>query len=257
MFSEYLLIASIGLIVGSFLSVVIYRLPNKESLWHPASHCPNCHRSIRWYHNVPIWGYAIQKGRCNNCKAAISFIYPLTEMISALVLCFMHYQFGWSVAFYKLSFLGLLLFALSVIDFRCHIIPNRIVFVGSLFALLFLSLQGTSALKDGLIGGIIGGGGFAGVWFLGRLIYKKDTMGGGDIKLAALLGLFLGWRMLLVNVSLVFVLIAIIGWAGILLRKMNRKSEIPMAPYFAIAAVISIYFGYDIMSWYLNFIHFH
>lgn len=250
----YFITGLIGLVIGSFLNVAIYRIPLDQSLWFPASHCPHCKQVIRWYHNIPLWGYVIQKGRCVQCGEKISIVYPLVEIVTALTLCFVYGQYGHTLLFYKVSFIVLMMITLAIIDFRFHVIPDRIVLFSFPFAFLFIGLQGFDFLLDGLIGFLIGGFGLFVIAVIGRIAYKKDAMGGGDIKLAALLGLFLGWKALLFTLLTAFILMAVIGWIGIAVRKIQRGSEIPMAPFLTAAVFTSLFYGHQIMHWYFDLI---
>lgn len=250
----YFVTGLIGLMIGSFLNVVIYRVPLDQSLWFPGSHCPDCDHPIRWYHNIPLWGYVIQKGRCIHCSENISFVYPLVEIVTASTLCFMYGQFGHTVLFYKVSFMTLMMFTLARIDYEFHIIPDRIIRFSFPFAFLFIGLQDIDHLVDGAIGFLVGGMGMFIVAVIGRLFYKKDAMGGGDIKLAALLGVFLGWKVLLLSLFVAFLLMTAIGWIGIAVRKIQRGSEIPMAPFIAASVLICVFYGHEIIHWYFDLI---
>lgn len=251
-FYPYFIIVLAGLMIGSFLNVVIYRIPLEQSLWFPGSHCPKCEQPIRWHHNIPLWGYLIQRGRCAHCLESISFVYPLVEIVTAATLCFMYGQFGHTLWFYKVSFIALMMFTLACIDYRFHIIPDRIIKFSFPVAFLLTGLQGMDHLLDGVVGFLAGGLGLFGVAVIGRIAYKKDAMGGGDIKLAALLGLFLGWQALLFTLFTAFLLMTVIGWIGIAVQKIQRGSEIPMAPFLTAAVWISIFFKHQIVHWYID-----
>lgn len=254
MLTPYVILFSLGSIIGSFLNVVIYRIPNGLSLWSPPSHCPHCSHRIPWYYNVPVWGFLIQLGRCAFCKTSISFRYPAVEILSGIFTCFFFSQFGLSVVFFKLTYLALLMLVLSFIDFQKHLIPNRIVFFSFPFAVLFSVLEGKPSIIDSILGFLIGGLGLWAVWYIGHLIYKRDGIGGGDIKLAALLGVFIGWKLLLLTVFTSFILISAIGWLGIITRRLSRNSEIPLAPFLTVAIWINVFYGLDIIRWYIAFI---
>lgn len=253
----YFIIGLTGLMIGSFLNVVIYRVPLNLSLVFPGSHCPSCNHAILWYHNVPLWGYLVQRGKCVHCHKKISCTYPLVEFVSALVLCLMYWQFGHSVLFYKVSFLTLMMFVLASIDYRFHLIPDKILLFSFPFAFLFTGLQGRDSLISGFLGFIVGGAGMFIIAVIGRIAYKKDAMGGGDIKLAALLGLFLGWEELLFTLFTAFLLMTVIGWIGIAVRKIQRGSEIPMAPFLTAAVITCIFFEHQILHWYIDLIGGH
>lgn len=245
-------LAVIGLVIGSFLNVVIHRVPLRQSLWHPPSSCPLCGTRILWYHNVPVWGYLMLKGRCRSCGQPISLVYPMVELTSAAFLVALYVVIGWSIAYLKYTFLGLLLFVLTVIDWRHRIIPDRLLIFGVPVAVTFLMLEGPAAIMDGVIGMVVGGSAMWSIAAFGRMIYRTDAMGGGDIKLIAMLGLFLGWKLLLVAVLCSFLLISATGWLGVLFGKLDRRSEIPMAPFFGLSTMGSLGFGYDMIEWYLS-----
>jgi leader peptidase (prepilin peptidase)/N-methyltransferase len=253
----YFLIALTGLMIGSFLNVVIYRVPLNMSLSFPGSRCPSCEHALLWYHNIPLWGYLVQKGRCAHCQSKISLIYPLVEIVSAFVLCLMYWHFGHTVLFYKMSFLMLMMAVLAIIDYQFHIIPDKIILFSFPFAFLFTGLQGWEFLTAGIFGFLIGGLGMFLIAVIGRIAYKKDAMGGGDIKLAALLGLFLGWEALLFTLFTAFILMTVIGWIGIAVRKMQRGNEIPMAPFLTVAVITCVFFEHEILHWYIHFIGGH
>lgn len=250
--SPDLLIAAAGLLLGSFLNVVIHRIPLRQSLWFPASHCPHCGSPIRWYHNIPLWGYAILGGRCGSCRQKISIRYPAVELATALCLVFLHSQFGWTILFFKSAYLTFLMIVLSEIDYRSHIIPNRLLLISLPIGVGFLILEGVSSLVAGMAGMVMGGAIMTGIALVGRRVYKRDAMGGGDIKLTALLGLFLGWKLLAMVLFLTFLFISVAGWIGVLFRKLDRRAEIPMAPFFAMAMMGSLLFGADLIQWYLD-----
>lgn len=238
--------------IGSFLNVVIHRIPLGQSLWFPSSHCPSCENPIYWYHNIPLWGYVIQKGRCVHCNKSISAVYPLVEIATALLLCLIYGEFGHTVLFYKVSFIALMMLTLACIDFQYHIIPDRIVMFSFPIAVLFVGIQGAEHVIDGAIGMAVGGLGMFIIAVIGRIAYKKDAMGGGDIKLAALLGIFLGWQALLFTLFVTFIFMTVVGWLSIAARVMKRGSEIPMAPFLTAAVLTHFFYGYELIHWYLD-----
>lgn len=245
-------LAVAGLLIGSFLNVVIHRVPLKESLWFPPSHCPACGAPIRWFHNIPLWGYAVLGGRCRSCREKIPIRYPAVELATAVAVVFLHHQFGWSILFFKAGYLTLLMIVLAEIDYHHHIIPNRLLIFSLPIGVGFLLLEGHASLMDGMAGMAMGGVIMTGIASVGRHLYKKDAMGGGDIKLTALLGLFLGWKLLAMALLLTFAMISMTGWIGLLLKKLDRQAEIPMAPFFGMAMVGSLLFGADLIRWYLQ-----
>lgn len=247
----------VGLSVGSFLNVLIYRLPRNESIIFPASHCPSCGKILKWWENIPLLSFLILKRRCRYCSTPISFRYPLVELLTALLFLTIFFHFGLSFRTLFALFFGVLLVAVGVIDLKHQIIPNKLVFPGLgigfvglfLTALLkedFLPLAGKSSIFYSFLG-LAGGGGFL---FLFALI-KEEWMGGGDVKLAALMGLFLGGYVFLALVLGSFVG-AIVGLSLIISRRIERKTPIPFGPFLVLGALVTLFFGPQIFSFYLS-----
>jgi leader peptidase (prepilin peptidase)/N-methyltransferase len=246
-----------GTIIGSFLNVVIYRLPRRLSLWRPGSRCPKCERPIPWFANVPIWGFIILRGRCGHCRERISWRYPVVEIVAGLIVAVSFAGMGHPLVAAKTAFLGLTLLTVGLIDWEHKIIPNAVIYPGIVAGFMFAGFQSTATFTDAITGFLAGGMSFWTIAFIGRLIFRRDAMGGGDVKLAAFLGVFLGWELLVVSVLLGFVLLTVIGWIRILLRRGRRYEEIPLAPFLAAGAVAAVGFGHDMIHWYLHAIQVH
>jgi leader peptidase (prepilin peptidase) / N-methyltransferase len=240
-----------GLLMGSFGNVCIARLPTKKSIVKPRSHCPKCNALIVWYDNIPIISYLLLGGRCRNCRKNISASYPIIESISAILGVVCYYKFGWDFEslFYFIFLWGLLV--IIVIDLRHMIIPNVLTFSGIILGLIgaaskILPISFTQSLIGLLVGGGI-------LWLSGYGYYmftKRMGLGGGDIKLMAAIGAFLGLDLMILTLFVSSFLGAIVGIYLILVRKKSSKYAIPFGPYIAGGAAIALFFGYDLMRMY-------
>ncbi len=240
-----------GAVVGSFLNVCIARIPDGASIVTPSSHCPRCKQPIRFYDNIPILSYIVLKGRCRNCNEKIPFIYPAVESLAALVSLLLFLKYGPSLQYLIAFLFTSALIVITFIDLEHQIIPDVISLPGiPLFAIAAVLVMDIS-LWESLIGVLIGGGVLFAIAFGYELITKREGMGGGDIKLLAMIGGFFGWK------SLVFILLvssfvgAIIGISVILYKGGDMKYAIPFGPFLSIAAVAYIFWGTDFMNFLL------
>ena len=255
----YLVLFAFGAVIGSFLNVCIYRIPRNQSIIWPASRCTSCSNPINFYDNIPIFSYFFLRGRCRSCKAKISGRYPLVEALNAFLylLVFWRYGLGWSTAIYFALCSALIV--ITFIDYDFQIIPDRITLPGIPIGLV----AGSFILPDpflratslGLIASVIGAAGgfsfFYGVAYLSLMILKKEGMGGGDIKLMAMVGAFMGWKTVLLTTFLGSLLGAVIGVGLMVFRGREKGSLIPFGPFLAMGTLISLIFGQEILMWYL------
>lgn len=232
-----------GAIVGSFLNVVILRLPkDDESIVFPASHCTSCMADLHWYENIPILSYLVLRGKCGHCKAAISFQYPLVELIMGLLAAAVVQRFGLTITSAGYFLFCAALLVIIWIDVHHQIIPDVISLPGILIGLLFSLVSPELHWKDSLIGVLTGGGILYAIALLYFLWRKVDGMGGGDIKLLAMIGAFLGWQ------SLPFVIFAsslsgsMIGLLAMIKQKKGGQTRIPFGPFLSIAALAYLFF---------------
>ncbi len=250
-------VIAFGLLVGSFLNVVIYRVPRRESIVLPASHCPHCDHALAARDNIPLLSYLLQRGRCRYCLAPISVQYPLVEGATAAIGVIALLTYGLTLNFALAVFFLLILLTVSVIDIHHKIIPNVIIIpaivigaVGLLGMPLAgidgLSLLGGTGILPPVIGFLVGGG----LLFLLALLWPNG-MGGGDIKLAALMGLFLG-PYVIIALFLGFLLGSVGGITAMSLFGKGRKDQIPFGPYLAVSAAVTLYAGVPIARWYLG-----
>lgn len=252
-FILYIFIIIFGLALGSFLNVCIYRIPLGKSILFPSSFCPKCKKKILFRDNIPLLSYILLKGRCRNCNHKISFRYPLVELLSALLFLFIFLKSGLSWESLAYVYLGLSLIIIFFIDLGHRIIPDVITLPGMVLGILFSFLVPDKNFVNSLTGLLIGGGLFFLFAILGEAIFKKESLGGGDIKLAGMLGAFLGWEKIL----LVFFLSAILGSIiGILLmffsQEVRKDKIIPFGPFLAIATFLGIFWGEKLIRFYLE-----
>jgi len=236
---------ALGAAVGSFLNVIIHRLPEEQSIVFPASHCPVCGHAIRFYDNMPLISYVLLRGRCRDCGESIPARYPLVEGLTAVLSLMLYWKFGLSWPYLCAFVFVCALVAITFIDLDHQIIPDVISLPG--IPVFFLAAVFVMNLRvlDAFLGFLIGGGVLYGVAFFYELITKREGMGGGDIKLLAMIGAFLGWQ------SLLFVLLvssfvgAAVGITIMIVRGRDMKYAVPFGPFLALGAVAYLFFGAD------------
>ena len=248
----YLILLLLGLILGSFYNVCISRLPLDESVVWPGSRCPQCQHPLAVLDNLPLVSFLLLRGTCRYCQTPISYQYPLVEGINALATVLMGWKFGLSwVLLQALLFFGALL-VVSVIDLFHQIIPNVITYPGIVIGLVFSWLSGSPGWPSSLIGLLIGGGL---LWLLAlgyELFARREGMGGGDIKLLAMIGAFLGWPGVLVTLLSASFIGTVVGLTLILFWRKERTYAIPFGPFLSLGAVIYMFFGSILLKWYLG-----
>lgn len=233
----------LGAAIGSFLNVCIFRIPAETSIVKPASQCPKCHHPIRYRDNIPVISYLLLGGKCRDCGEKISWRYPLVELVTAILALLLFLKFDFSVSFLVYFVFTAVLIIITFIDLDHQIIPDVLTLPGipifCLSAIFILKLPWMEAL----IGLLIGGGVLFTIAFVYELITKREGMGGGDIKLLAMIGGFLGWK------SLVFVLLfssltgAVIGITAMIINKQDTKYAVPFGPFLSAAAVAYLFWG--------------
>jgi leader peptidase (prepilin peptidase)/N-methyltransferase len=242
-----------GAVVGSFLNVCIYRIPAGESIVSPASRCPHCQAPIRWYQNIPIFSYLFLGGKCASCKAHISLRYPLVEVLTGLLFALVMYRFGfhWATIIYWI-FTSILV-VVTFIDVDHRIIPDVLTLPGILLGFLGSFAIPWISWTDSLLGILVGGGSLFLVAVVYEWLTKKEGMGGGDIKLLAMLGAFLGWKAVLPVVFLSSLLGSLVGVPLMLIKKADSKLAIPFGPFLATGALLYLFWGPSFIRWYLSF----
>ena len=242
----------LGAVIGSFLNVCIYRLPNNESLVFPASHCPKCGYKIPPYDNIPLLSYLLLGGRCRSCKVRISPQYPVVELINGLLALFLFIKFGFSLTFPVLFIFCSALVVITFIDLEHRIIPDVISLPGIIAGFVVSFFLPWLGWQSSLIGILAGGGSLLLVAYGYQLITKKEGMGGGDIKLLAMMGAFLGWKAVPFIIFASSLVGSVIGVSLMLIQKKDSKLAIPFGPFLAFGAILYIFFGRQLIHWYLN-----
>ncbi|MBL7158421.1 MAG: prepilin peptidase [Candidatus Omnitrophica bacterium] len=243
----------LGAIAGSFMNVCICRLPRKESIISPGSHCPACGTHIKWYDNIPLLSFLFLAARCRHCGKRISFRYFIVEFVSGALAALLFLKFGLTPKFFASAYLAAALIVVSFIDLAVQEIPDEITLSGIVVGIVACvgspdiigRAARTTAFFDSFGGMLLGGLSIYIVGFIGEFILKKEAMGGGDVKLMAMIGAFLGWKL----VFLTFWIAPFFGGAaGIVLKMKDREnSVIPYGPYISLAALVSLFFGEEIL----------
>jgi leader peptidase (prepilin peptidase)/N-methyltransferase len=247
----YIVSIILGAMIGSFLNVCIFRLPKEESIIWPGSHCPHCKKQIKFYDNIPLISYLLLKGKCRHCKKPISFQYPLIEGITALSSLFLIMKFGPSLSYlFYFAFVAALI-VITVIDLYHQIIPDAISLPGIGVGLLASLLIPQITFFNSLIGILLGGGSLFIVATFYQWLFKREGMGGGDIKLLAMIGAFLGWKAVLLTILLSSFIGSVTGILMMVVKGKDFKYAIPFGPFLSLGAVISLFYGQNIINWYL------
>jgi leader peptidase (prepilin peptidase) / N-methyltransferase len=243
----------LGLCVGSFLNVVIYRLPLGQSLATPPSRCRKCGYSLQWFDNIPVVSWMLLRGRCRKCGVSVSWQYPLVELITAVLFLLVVWLTPVSPLMVSRLLLVCILIALFGIDLEHQILPNSITLPGIVIGLL-LSLIAPPGWKDALIGALIGGGilyAIAGAYYLWR---REEGMGMGDVKMLAMIGAFLGWKAVLVTLVLASFSGAVIGVMLLSAQRGGMKFALPFGTFLSIGALIAMFVGEPLIAWYAGFL---
>jgi leader peptidase (prepilin peptidase)/N-methyltransferase len=240
----------LGAILGSFFNVVIYRVPRGGSIIRPPSACPACGTRLRACDNIPVLGYLFLRGKCRYCAAPISARYPIVEVLSGILPVLLFIRFGFSAPFYVFWPLSCVLLVISFIDLDLRIIPDRVTLPGIAVGLIVAPLVGFLGFWDSLIGVVVGGGTLYLIGVLGELFLKKESMGGGDVKLAAMLGAFMGWKLVLVALFVAFFVGAVIGVIVMARKPKDWDSSLPFGPFIALGAVLALLWGESALAWY-------
>jgi leader peptidase (prepilin peptidase)/N-methyltransferase len=250
-----------GLITGSFFNVLIYRLPRRESIIRPASHCPGCNRPIRPWENIPLASYVLLGGKCSGCRQPISLLYPFVETITAAASLILLFTVAASrpmliapnVHLFLQCFALLLMIPITIIDFRHYIIPDALTLTLLAAGLLASFLPGDIPPFESILGGLAGAGTLLAIGWLGKLAFRKgDAMGGGDIKLCAAVGVIWGAKIALLTIFFGSLCGAVAGGATLLLGKLHQSHRIPFAPFLALGLWVAVLFGDAMVRGYLR-----
>jgi len=242
-----------GSVIGSFLNVCIYRIPQNIAIARPRSYCPKCSNPIRALDNIPIISFVMLKGRCRNCDKKIRLQYPAVELLTALLTIAVVWKFDFTILTIFYLSLVYILITISFIDLEHMIIPDSLVFAAALLGLMALIFNILPiGWMESAYGALLYGGGLALAGYAGKLIYKMETMGWGDVKLALVMGLCLGWKMSMISLLLAFLVAALFVVVGLAVGRLSRKQLIPFGPFLALGAIMTLFWGEQLFNWYLH-----
>jgi leader peptidase (prepilin peptidase)/N-methyltransferase len=246
-----LFVPAFGLVVGSFLNVCIYRLPRRQSVVWPASRCATCERELSWYENVPVVAWLVLGGRCRTCRTRISAMYPIVELVTGALFAGGFLLYGPTPLALVRIFFGCALIVLFVIDLQHRILPNVITVTGIPVGFA-CSLLMPPGWQESLIGLVVGGGL---LWVIGEVYYRArgvDGLGMGDVKMLAMIGAFLGWRLMLVTVIFASLAGALVGIGLLASGRGGMKAALPFGTFLAVGALVAAVVGDDLFTWYVS-----
>lgn len=251
-FNLYSSVVLVGLIVGSFLSVCVHRLPRKESLLCPASHCPACGVPVRWYDNIPLVSFLLLMGNCRGCGSRVAWRYPAVEALTGLLFLLTVWRFGIGARSVVLLIFLCALVVVTFVDLEHQIIPHAITLPGIPLGLIGSLITLDPSPRDAAAGALIG----AGLVYLfavyAEIAFQRESIGGGDVNLLAMIGAFLGWRLMLVSFVLAIGASACLSLGLIATRVLTRKDQIPFGPFLALGAVIALFADDRAIDWSLR-----
>ncbi|SMC25216.1 type 4 prepilin peptidase 1 Aspartic peptidase. MEROPS family A24A [Desulfacinum hydrothermale DSM 13146] len=248
-------LVAVGCCLGSFFNVVIHRLPSRQSLVFPGSRCPSCRSPIAWYDNLPLLSYLLLRGRCRSCKARISLRYPLVELLTGILALLLYRQFGLGFSFVLFFIFSALLLLIAFIDLDTYLIPDVLSLSGLVVGLIASLVGSHLSWSDSLLGALLGGGLFYAVAWAYQALRKQDGLGGGDIKLLAMIGAFTGWQGVVFTIFVSSVLGTAVG-LGMMVRHREKmaSARIPFGPFLSLGAICYLFWGKAVFQWYLGFL---
>ena len=242
----------LGIILGSFLTVCVHRVPKGLSIVAPRSACPACGKLIRWYDNVPLLSFLWLKGACRACQEAITPRYPIIELANGLGYLLVVWRFGFTWQTIVYAGLFSVFWVVTWIDWDHKIIPDVITLPGIVIGFLCGALLLPTGWFNSILGIVVGGGILLALAWISPYVFGKEGMGGGDIKFLAMVGAFLGWQQALITLMVASVFGAVIGIGLLALKVMKKGQYIPFGPYLALGALIAMIWGTDIWQWYFR-----
>lgn len=242
-----------GMIIGSFLNVCIYRIPKKESIIYPSSHCTTCHHPLKAYDLIPIISYVFLGGKCRYCKDPISIRYPIIEIVSGILWGVMGYHFGFSLKVLLAIAMGTILLVLTMIDWDTFTLPTTIIITGTVIGIvlqgmLALEKQDSSTLFLSLAGGLVGYGSFWLIFTLAEKAFHKEALGFGDVRLLGMIGIYVGVQGVFLTIFFSSFIGMIYGIAKCI--KQKQSNPFPFGPFLSIAAIIVFLYGQEIVNAY-------
>lgn len=249
---KIILIVVFGLAWGSFLNVIIYRLPRRMSLVKPPSSCPHCHQKIRFYDNIPLLSFILLGGKCRHCNARIPLSYPLVEFLTPLSLILLYSKYALSFAFFASSLFLSALIILGFIDFYHQILPDEITLPSLVLALIYSLFRPDLSLRHALEGAVAGAGFLLFVYGAYYLLRKREGLGMGDVTMMLMIGAYLGLHLTLFTLILASFAGALFGGFFILVKKKNFRYALPFGSFLAVAGFVALLWGEKIITSYLS-----
>lgn len=242
---------ALGLAVGSFLNVCIHRLPRGGSLVHPGSRCPACGYALRWYDNVPVLSYLWLRARCRACGGGISIRYPIVELVTMGVFLLHYRVFGWDLLLVPRLLFACALIVLFEIDREHQILPDAITLPGIVVGVLFAAVF-PPGLRSAVLGALVGGGVLFAIGEIWSRLRKVEAMGFGDVKMLAMIGAFVGLKLIVVTFVLASYLGGLTGIVLIASRRGGMMSKVPFGTFLAVGGLVSSLWGNLLVEWYLS-----
>jgi leader peptidase (prepilin peptidase)/N-methyltransferase len=246
-------LALLGIAVGSFLNVCIDRLPKNQSLITPPSHCSSCQKRLSLADLIPVFSYLWLRGRCRYCQAPIPIRILWVEIATGAVFAFLYWHYGFSGELAVAVFYFCLFIVLLVIDLEQHILPNKLVYPGAVVALILSVFLSRLEIVPSIASAAAGGGIGLGI-FMAIVVFSRGGMGWGDVKMAALIGMVVGYPLIFVAILLAVVSGGLVAWIMIITRARSRKQSIPFGPFLSLSAMATLLWGNAILDWYLGFL---
>jgi leader peptidase (prepilin peptidase)/N-methyltransferase len=252
MVEEIIIIFLFGLAWGSFLNVVIFRLPLGMSLLHPPSTCPQCKKKIKFYDNIPVFSYLFLRRKCRTCGTKIPFSYFLVEILTPLSFLLVYQKYSLSFLFFASCLFASAMIVLGFIDFYHQILPDEITLPGLALALIYAPFRPDLNLTQALVGAVIGAGFLLFIYGAYYLLRKKEGLGMGDVTMMLLIGAYLGWQLTFFTLILASFVGAIVGVLLILFQKKDLQYSLPFGTFLAPAAFFALLWGEPIIQAYLS-----
>lgn len=247
---EYIIVAILGLVIGSFLNVCIYRIPREESIAYPPSHCGNCSHKLKPLDLIPLFSYVFLKGKCRYCKANISITHPLIEILNGILYLIIYLKFGLTILALKYCILASILIVIGFIDFETQFVYTSTTIFAGFIGVIFIIVQ---ALSNKMISIDFIFGGLIGFIIIGLIVFVTHGMGEGDIEIAAFCGLFLGVRLILLNLFIAIIIGGITGIIVLALKLKAARDKIAFGPFIGIGTIVSMLYGNELIQMYLKF----
>lgn len=245
---NWIFVMIIGLIIGSFLNVCIYRIPRGESISYPPSHCIDCGSKIKWYDLIPIFSYILLMGRCRHCGEKVSIRYPIIEFVTGILFLLTYLEYGLSIQFVKYVVLMAILIVVGIIDLNTTDVyfSTSIIGIVSGVIFIFIGVYYHDDFKQYILGALFGGG------LLAAIVFFTKGMGWGDAEICFYSGLFLGIKLTVISVFFSFIFGSIISILLILLKKKGRRDYIAFGPFIALASIFTMFLGNRMLMWYFQ-----